>query len=308
MSRGVLECCRVADEIEVRTGGTPRYDFESAVFHKQGKHMFLIAGKTMLVTGGNKGMGKLFCERGVAEGAKIIIWATNEQTMKETAEELTRRGGEVYTYKVDLSDRSAIEKAARNVLEKHGTVDILINNAGIVVGSYFWEHTNDQIEKTMRINSEAMMYICRAFLPGMMEKREGRIVNMASAAGLFSSPKMSVYCASKWAVIGWSDSLRLELEQQGYHDVCVTTVTPGYVDTGMFKGVKAPLMSPILKPERFVQKVWVAMKKGKVVVRSPWTVYLAPLLKGVFPIRLFDFIVGKVFGLYTSMDEFKGHG
>ena len=270
--------------------------------------MFLLAGKTMLVTGGNKGMGKLFCERGVAEGAKIIIWATNEQTMKETAEELTRRGGEVYTYKVDLSDRSAIEKAARNVLEKHGTVDILINNAGIVVGSYFWEHTNDQIEKTMRINSEAMMYVCRAFLPGMMEKREGRIVNMASAAGLFSNPKMSVYCASKWAVIGWSDSLRLELEQQGYHDVCVTTVTPGYVDTGMFKGVKAPLMSPILKPERFVQKVWVAMKKGKVVVRSPWTVYLAPLLKGVFPIRLFDFIAGKVFGLYTSMDEFKGHG
>ena len=123
--------------------------------------MFLIAGKTMLVTGGNKGMGKLFCKHGVAEGAKIIIWATNEHTMKETAEELTRHGGEAYTYKVDLSDRSATEKAARDVLKKHGTVDILINNAGIVVGSYFWEHTNDQIEKTMRINSEAMMYTCR---------------------------------------------------------------------------------------------------------------------------------------------------
>jgi short-subunit dehydrogenase len=228
--------------------------------------------------------------------------------MKETAGELTRRGGEVYTYKVDVSDRSAIEKAAQNVLEEHGTVDILINNAGIVVASYFWEHTNDQIEKTMRINSEALMYICRAFLPGMMEKREGRIVNMASAAGLISNPKMSVYCASKWAVNGWSDSLRLELEQQGYHNICVTTVTPGYVDTGMFKGARAPLMTPILKPEPFVQKVWESMKKGKVVVRSPRIVYLVAMMKGMLPIRLFDFIFGNVFGVYKSMDEFKGHG
>ncbi len=261
----------------------------------------------MLVTGGNRGMGKLFCERGVAEGAKIIIWATNEQTMTETAEELTRRGGEVYTYKVDVSNRKAIETAAENVLKEHGTVDILINNAGIVVSAYFWEHTNDQIEKTMRINSEALMYICRAFLPGMIEKREGRIVNLASAAGLISNPKMSVYCASKWAVNGWSDSLRLELEQEGYDNICVTTVTPGYVNTGMFDGAKAPLMTPILEPEPFVQKVWESMKKGQVVVRSPWTVYLVTMMKGILPIRLFDFIFGRLLGVYKSMDEFKGH-
>lgn len=269
--------------------------------------MYSIAGKTMLVTGGSRGMGKLFCEHGVAEGAKIIIWATNEQTMKETAEELTRRGGEVYTYKVDVSDRKAIEEAAENVLKEHGTVDILINNAGIVVSAYFWEHTNDQIEKTMRINSEALMYICRAFLPGMIEKREGRIVNLASAAGLVSNPKMSVYCASKWAVNGWSDSLRLELEQEGYDNICVTTVTPGYVNTGMFDGAKAPLMTPILEPEPFVQKVWESMKKGKIVVRSPWTVYLVAIMKGMLPIRLFDLIFGRLLGVYKSMDEFKGH-
>lgn len=252
-------------------------------------------------------MGKLFCEHGVAEGASIIIWATNEQTMQETAGELTRRGGKVSTYKVDVSNRKDIEQAAERVLKEHGPVDILINNAGIVVGSYFWEHTNDQIEKTMRINSEAMMYICRAFLPGMLEKGEGRIVNMASAAGLLSNPRMSVYCASKWAVNGWSDSLRLELEQAGYHNICVTTVTPGYVDTGMFKGARAPLMTPILRPDALVQNVWEAMKKGKVVVRSPWTVYLVAMMKGVLPIRLFDYIFGNIFGVYKSMDEFKGH-
>lgn len=270
--------------------------------------MYSVAGKTMLVTGGSRGMGKLFCEHGISEGARIIIWATNEQAMQKTAAELTRRGGEVSTYKVDVSDRNAIEQAAEQVLKKHGPVDILINNAGIVVGGYFWEHDNDQIEKTMRINSEAMMYICRAFLPGMLEKREGRIVNMASAAGLLSNPKMSVYCASKWAVNGWSDSLRLELEQQGYANICVTTVTPGYVDTGMFEGARAPLMTPILKPEALVQKVWDSMKKGKVVVRAPWTIYLVAMMKGMLPVRLFDFIFGRIFGVYKSMDEFKGHG
>lgn len=270
--------------------------------------MFPIAGKTMLVTGGNRGMGKLFCELGVAEGAKLIIWATDEQALNKTAAELARRGGEVYTYKVDVSDRGAIEKAARNVLEKHGTVDILINNAGVVVGSYFWEHTSDQIEKTMRVNSEAPMHICWAFLPGMMEKREGRIVNMASAAGLLSNPRMSVYCASKWAAIGWSESLRLELEQRGYRGIRVTTVTPSYVDTGMFEGARAPLLTPILEPEPLVRKVWEAMKKGKVVVRAPWTVYLIVMAKGLLPIRLFDFVVGKLFGVYKSMAAFKGHG
>ncbi len=109
------------------------------------------------------------------------------------------------------------------------------------------------------------------------------------------------------AVNGWSDSLRLELEQKGYNNVCVTTVTPSYVNIGMFDGARAPLMTPILEPEPFVQRVWEARKKGKVAVRAPWTVYLVAAMKGMLPIRLFDFILGNIFGVYKSMDEFKGH-
>jgi nucleoside-diphosphate-sugar epimerase len=76
---------------------------------------------------------------------------------------------------------------------------------------------------------------------------------------------------------------------------------------GMYDGARAPLMTPILEPEPFVQKVWEAMKKGKVAVRAPWTVYLVAAMKGMLPIRLFDFIFGNIFGVYKSMDEFKGH-
>ena len=81
----------------------------------------------------------------------------------------------------------------------------------------------------------------------------------------------------------------------------------GYVNTGMFEGAKAPFLTPILKPEPFVQKVWESMKKGKLVVRSPWTVYLLIIVKGILPMRLFDFIVGDIFGVYKSMYESKGH-
>jgi len=98
-----------------------------------------------------------------------------------------------------------------------GDVEILFNNAGVVRGKYFWEH--DHVKDTwftMSINALAPMYIAREFLPAMIaSKRECRVINIASAAGTVSNPKMSVYCASKWAAIGWSDSVRLELVQAG---------------------------------------------------------------------------------------------
>jgi short-subunit dehydrogenase len=131
-------------------------------------------------------------------------------------------------------------------------------------------------------------------------------VNIASAAGTLSNPKMSVYASSKWALIGWSDSVRLELLQQGFDNVKVTTVCPSYISTGMFEGVKGPLMTPIMKPEYVVNKVWGAMRAGKPMLMLPWTVHLSKVLKGILPQRWFDAIAGNVFGVYNTMDKFTG--
>ncbi|MDA1382144.1 SDR family NAD(P)-dependent oxidoreductase [Plesiomonas shigelloides subsp. oncorhynchi] len=114
------------------------------------------------------------------------------------------------------------------------------------------------MNQTLAINTNALMHICREFLPGMLEKGEGRIVNIASAAGMVSNPKMSVYCGSKWAVIGWSDSVRLELEMAGYRNIKVTTVTLSYIDTGMFAGVKAPLLTRFKNRRRWSRKCGLA--------------------------------------------------
>jgi short-subunit dehydrogenase len=151
------------------------------------------------------------------------------------------------------------------------------------------------------------MYIAREFLPGMIESsREARIVNISSAAGILSNPRMSVYAASKWALIGWSDSLRLELVQQGFGHVKVTTVAPSYISTGMFEGARGPLLTPIMTPEYVVSRVWKAMLAGKPLLMLPWAVGLAKTIKGILPTKAWDVLADRVFGVYSSMDEFTG--
>ena len=189
------------------------------------------------------------------------------------------------------------------IKEEHGTVDVLINNAGIIVGKYFHEHSNDDITKTMNINANAPMHITLAFLSDMMNQNSGLICNIASSAGLISNPKMAVYAASKWSVIGWSDSLRLEMKQLK-KNIGVTTVTPYYISTGMFDGVRSVI--PLLKPEKVANKIIKGIEKNSIFVSMPWSVHFVRFFQGLLPIWFFDWFVGKVMGVYNTMEHFKG--
>ena len=273
---------------------------------------FNVAGSRILITGAAMGMGRLYAERAVAEGAEtVILWDINKEALAETTKALRVHADNrqaIVPMLVDIGERTAIEKASANVIANHGGVDVIINNAGVVRGTYFWEHENERdTEFIMKINALAPMFITHEFLIGMMEgKRPSRIVNIASAAGTLSNPKMSVYASSKWALIGWSDSVRLELKQQHIDNVKVTTVCPSYIATGMFEGVKGPLMTPIMQPDYVVNKVWKAMLAGKPMLMLPWTVHLSKVLKGILPQRWFDAIADNIFGVYNTMDKFTG--
>lgn len=273
---------------------------------------FNVAGSRILITGAAMGMGRLYAERAVAEGAEtVILWDINKEALAETTKALRVHADNrqaIVPMLVDIGERTAIEKASANVIANHGGVDVIINNAGVVRGTYFWEHENERdTEFIMKINALAPMFITHEFLTGMMEgKRPSRIVNIASAAGTLSNPKMSVYASSKWALIGWSDSVRLELKQQHIDNVKVTTVCPSYIATGMFEGVKGPLMTPIMQPDYVVNKVWKAMLAGKPMLMLPWTVHLSKVLKGILPQRWFDAIADNIFGVYNTMDKFTG--
>lgn len=236
--------------------------------------------------------------------ARIVIFDIDLPSLRDSKQKLQNTKVEIIIIQVDLTDTSALQKAVKTLLEDKIDIDILINNAGVVTGKQFAEHTNKDIDKNMQLNIIAPMKITLAVLPEMINRKSGFVVNIASAAGMLSNPGMSVYCASKWALTGWSDSLRLEMEQQKT-GVRVLTVLPYYIDTGMFEGVQSPVI-PILKPKKVVAKIIKSIKNNRIILRMPRIIYILPFVKGILPKRIFDVVVGKYFGIYHSMDKFKG--
>ncbi len=268
-----------------------------------------VAGKRVLITGAAMGLGKLFAEKAVAEGADaVVLWDINELALRETAAQLTAAGGKVHHYVVDVSSQDSIREAGEAVRKEVGGIDILVNNAGIVRGNtYFWETENRaDIDKTMAINSLAPMYVTLEFLPGMVAGAgQARVLNIASSAGLVANPRMAVYAGSKWAALGWSDSVRLELEQAGHDHVKVTTVCPTYINTGMFDGAKGIFLTPMLEQHDVVDTSWSEMKQGGALVVMPWTSRMNRALTGLLPIKIRDLYLNAV-GVYHSMDQFTG--
>lgn len=258
----------------------------------------------VLVTGAAMGMGRLHAQRAVDAGATVVLWDVNAELLETAASEL---GSQARAYVVNLADLSDIVRAAELVRSEVGDPNVIINNAGIVRGKLFVDHEQaDDIDLTMRINALAPMHVAREFLPAMISgTAESRIVNIASAAGLLSNPRMSVYSASKWAVVGWSDSLRLELELGGHRNVKVTTVCPSFIRTGMFEGAKAPRFTGLMSPRSVVAKTWAAMERGKPILMLPAGVSISKVLRGILPLPAWDWAAGK-FGIYNSMDEFTG--
>ncbi len=268
--------------------------------------MSKIKGANVLITGGAQGIGKMLGEKFLRRGAEsLIIWDINQNNIDQALKEFSRLGYyNVYAFNVDVSDTNDIEKAATEVLLEIGRVDILVNSAGIVVGKLFWEHTADEIDRVLQINVNGVMHTTRVFVKEMINQKRGHIVNIASAASLISNKKMSAYLASKWAVKGWSDSLRMELEDME-GDLHVTTVCPSYINTGMFKGVKAPFLFPLLEPEDITNRIIEAVQKNKLFILAPDLLNLIPALDSLLPTRLFNF-VAELMGVYSSMDDFTG--
>lgn len=268
--------------------------------------MTKIKDRCVLITGGASGIGKLIAKRCLeARAYKVILWDINEVNLLKTKAHFANLGYSVDIDVVDVSNLEDIERAAKSVKNTYTTIDILFNNAGIVVGKPFAEHSHRDIAKTIAINTTALMHVAKEFLPDMIDQCEGHLINIASASGLISNPNMSVYAASKWAVIGWSDSVRLEMERDNT-GVQVTTVLPSYISTGMFDGVKAPFLTPILTPEYIVDKIMEGVKKNEILLQEPFMVKSVPILKGILPTRVFDFVAGKIFGVHQTMDTFKG--
>ena len=265
--------------------------------------------KRVLITGAASGIGRIMGAMALEKGAAaLVIWDINQANIDATVAEFKAKGS-VFGYRVDISDQQQVIAAAQKVKEEVGQIDILINCAGIITGNKTFDNfTTEEIRRTMDINTVAPMVVALQFLPDMIARNSGHICNISSAGGLISNPRMSVYAASKWAVIGWSDSVRIELEQMK-SDVKVTTIAPYYIKTGMFDGVKSPIV-PLMKPEWAARQIIRAIernKRVKVVTKLiPFPYHFVRFMQGIMPTKVFDWFFGQVFGIYHSMDNFTG--
>lgn len=264
-----------------------------------------IKGKVVLITGGAAGMGRAVAKRFLRAGARVVLWDLNPAALEGAVKDLSPLG-EVRGYALDVTDRAAVRETAERVRRDVGGVDILDNNAGVVSGGDFLDAPEDKLIRTMEVNLNAVMWCTRAFLPGMIEKSSGHVVMMASASGLLGVPGLAVYAASKHAVIGLSESIRLELAKNGHGAIGMTIVCPSFVNTGMFDGIKPPLLTPWLEADVMAEKIFSAVEDNRLYIREPALIKLVPLLKGVANTAILDW-VSRLIGMDKAMNTFKGH-
>jgi all-trans-retinol dehydrogenase (NAD+) len=267
--------------------------------------MTAFRGAHVLITGAAGGIGRLLALGAAARGARVTLLDLDEAGLMAVRAEIVQAGGDAAGFPVDLCDRAGFQVTAARVLAIRGPVDILINNAGIVTGKPLLECSDAAIERTFQVNTLALFWSVRALLPAMIAQGRGHVVTIASAAGLGGTSRLTDYCASKFAAVGFDESLRLELRRLG-HPIRTTVVCPWYIDTGMFRGVRTrfPLLLPILQPGYVARRTLGAIQADRQRLVMPRFV-MAVLLARLLPLTLFDAAM-RWFGVDRTMDEFAG--
>ncbi len=268
-----------------------------------------VSGKTVVITGGASGMGRLLALKMARSGGTIVLYDLDAGALDSTVEEIrATTGRDAHGFVCDVSDREEVYLTAGKVHESVGKVDILINNAGIVSGHRLMDTPDEKIEAVIGVNTLALFWVTKSFLPDMLEKGSGHIVTVASAAGLLGVDKQTDYSASKHAAIGFTESLRVELKKTGYPNIGTTIFEPFYVDTGMFGGVKTRFrrILPILGQDEATDRIVKAVRKNRQEIKMPFIVNLVPALH-LLPVNIFDRMMDFL-GVNASMDEFVGRG
>jgi len=189
--------------------------------------------KVAVVTGGSSGIGYACAKLLLQEGAKVCICARNSAKVEKAVEELSQYG-EIIGCSVDIAVKAQVVTAINVTVEKFGSIDILINNAGLNADAQFYKMTDEQFEKVIDTNLKGMYYFSKAVVPGMMEKRYGKIVSVASVSAFNGNFGQSNYAASKGAIISMTRVMGKEL---GKYGINVNAVSPGSIMTEMYEKV-----------------------------------------------------------------------
>jgi short-subunit dehydrogenase len=229
-----------------------------------------LEGKKVLLTGGSRGIGPIIAEYLTAHGSIVAIAARSKSNLQEIATNLNNKGHSIEVFAVDLKDGSQREQLVTDVLNKFGTIDILINNAGLETEGGYTELPWTSIQENIEVNLIAPMALTHRILPIMLKNKAGHIVNIASIAAKSGAPYAAVYSGTKAGLAEWTRALRLELTGTG---VTFSTIFPGYIrEVGMFAkfGMSPPWIVGSCSPYQVATAVVTAIKKSRkeIIVNS----------------------------------------
>ena len=222
-----------------------------------------LKGKTALVTGGGRGLGKAVALALAAEGVNVAITGRNENNLKSVVAEIESKSVKSSYSVFDVTDKKQVFASLEKLQNDFGKFDFLINNAGIAAFGGILEMDDEQWEDIVKTNLFGPYYVVKAVVPGMVEKKSGDVVNISSTAGLKGNALTSAYSASKFGLIGMSESMMFELRKQ---NIRVTTLTPSTISTDMAKtDLKITDGNPekVLQPEDFAELVVDLLKLNK---------------------------------------------
>ncbi|KAI8850307.1 hypothetical protein BC829DRAFT_369011 [Chytridium lagenaria] len=252
--------------------------------------------EVVLITGGSHGVGlglvEILLEK--YKPKKIIVLDINEYDFKNSS---------VAFFKCDVSSFASVSEVAQRVLAEVGCPTMVINNAGIVNGKMFTELSEKEIQRVINVNLMGPMWIVKAYLPHMLTRNKGHIVNVASVMGMSGARSMVDYCASKFGLVGFNESLRQEVHNT---NIQVSAIFPGLINTGMFDGVvfKFPWLTPPLETSQVVNAIMdVLIKNRSTEYKIPFFVELSPLLRAL-PIEITDWFKEAI-GANDSMHTFS---
>lgn len=223
-----------------------------------------LKGMVVLLTGGSRGIGPIVAEALAKRGADIALAARSKSGLQDVATRLSELGCKALVMPVDLSQPSQREELVAEVMEKFGRIDVLINNAGLETEGAYAELSWSSIRETIEVNLIAPMALTHIVLPGMLKRKAGHIVNIASIAAKSGAPYAATYSGTKAGLAEWTRALRLELADTGVH---FSTIFPGYVrEVGMFAkfGMRSPWLVGSCAPSQVAKAVVQAIETGRV--------------------------------------------
>ena len=235
-------------------------------------------GKVVIVTGASRGVGRAICLAFAKEGAAVVLAARSMQKLKETAEGVTKVGGNAEIAVTDLAEEESIKDLVKATSEKFGRLDILVNNAGITVSAELEQTSTQDWDKLFAVNTRAPFILCREALPLLRKAPKAYIINIASVVGVKCYALQSAYTASKHALRGMTKSLAEELRGT---NVRVHSICPGGIDTDMISTIRPDIKKEdLMQPEEIAELIlYLVTHKGNAVIdelhirraaSSPW--------------------------------------